>query len=283
MSWESFVTWLMEFFRIQKVTKLKLFWTTHQAILSVWAYEWWRARRAEASDYCEFAAANGWTGVGKELAGEIAWWPKDRKQVADLRKYLKGAVDALAPWVEETRKRGLILKIVIWNSNIDQGEKLNPGDLEATADYIVSKYGTKGIMLLAVSETDKDLAQRLRDPFIAHVDRIYPREQTVSMFPRRGDAAFIEQHPPTFKIRPQSSGWSALIVSDNGGTLGEAHSDGVTGHDMRPATVGFFNQWTDWDYSIEYYAFWPFAAFRKWKKELAKIGKHFEAKHGSRK
>lgn len=280
--YEQIITWLMELFRVQKVTKLKLYWTTHQAILSVLAYDWWKLKRGEVADYCEFAAANGWTGVGIELAGEIAWWPHDRKQVGDIRKYLKEAVDKLQPWVEETRKRGLILKIVVWNSNIDQGSKLKPGDLEATVDYLISKYGTKGIMLLAVSETDKDLRQAVRDPFIAHVDRIYPREQTVSMFPRRGDSAFIEQHPPTFTGRPSLSGWGALLVSDNGGTLKESHKDGVTGHDMKPETVGHFERWTEWGYSIEYYAFWGYSAFLKWKSKLAIIGKHFETKHGSR-
>lgn len=278
---ERFIAWLMEVFGKQDVTKLKIKWAAHQLIFGGMAYEWWKMRRGDVAEICEFLAANGWTGVSLELAGEIAWWPKDRMQVADIQKYLREAIDDLAPWVEETRKRNLILKIIMWNSNIDQGRKLKPGYLEAAIDYLVKKYDTKGFLILPVSERDRDLDEGLRTHFISYVERIFPKEQTVAYAQGRGDAAFTEHHPSSFAAKPSGSGWSTLIVSDNGGTLREMHEDGVTGHAIKENVADLFKRWIGWGYSVELYAFWP--SIRGKESKLKAIGSEFVRLHGSRK
>lgn len=264
-----------------KVTKIKRVWNTHQAILSGMAYNWWKLSRKQVAELCELAASSGWTGIGVELAGEIAWWPRDRKQVPDVRAFLRKAVDDLKPLVEECEKRGLILYLVPWNSNIDQGAKLKPGDLEATVDYLVKKYGTKIFLILPVSETDRDLPANLRDHFIGYCERIFPKEQTVAYASGRPDAAYREQHPSSFAQRPSGSGWFSLLMTDNGGTLTEMHMDGVAGDTLRPEAQEKFIRWISWNHSIGAYAFW--GSIRGKESFIRAVGNEFRRVHGSRK
>lgn len=263
-----------------KVTKLKLKWNAHQLICSILAYEWWKLKASEVAAFCELIAVNGWTAAGMELAGELGWWPKDRLKVSDIRKFLFEAVDKAEDFVEETRARNEILKVTFWNSNLDAGGQLKSGDPDAVVEYFVGKHGTKGIMALGCSEDDKDTNPKIREEWNRAVEKYFPKEQTVAYSRTRGDCAFTEHHPSSFKANTPGSGWPNIIVSDNGGTLREANTDGVTGDKPRGNADQLFHGWIDQDHSVDAYFFWRHYKGKEWF--IKSVGKRFEAKHGSR-
>lgn len=265
-----------------KRTKLKLKWAAHQLIFSGRAYEWWKLKASEIEKEVEMLAANGWTGYGVELQGRAMWWPKDRMVVSDFKKFMRDQVDALEPLVGACRKRGMILKVIGINTNGDLNKQVRQtGIVEDSQNYLKEKYGTDGIMFLPCSEKDGDTLDAVRSAAIGNGERLFPKEQTVAYAQGRGDCAFTEHHPATPSAIPGPRSWNTLVVSDNGGTLRHMHSDGVTGNTLKEAQAeAMFAGWIDSGVSVDLYAFWT--SIKGKEAFLKRLGKRFEAKHGSR-